>query len=101
MKPKRIDAKTAESTIDELHKLEETATSTFQLLMMIEQTSMQYDNDFSEKRLDKAIGEAKELMGEYQEVHDDACMKLAVKIEKVKGAFTDKASRKEGAGGRA
>lgn len=84
-KPGRMDAKRAESAIDNLRKVEETTSAAFQLLMLIEQTSMQYDNDFSEKRLDKARKEAKELIAEYQAVHDDACRKLGVKIDKVKG----------------
>lgn len=84
-KPGRIDAKKAESVIDDLRKIEETTSAAFQLLMLIEQTSMQYDNDFSEKRLNKAKEEVKELIAEFQVVNDDVCRQLRVKIDKVKG----------------
>ena len=84
-KPGRIDAKQAESVIDDLRKIEETTSAAFQLLMLIEQTSMQYDNDFSEKRLNKAKEEVKELIAEFQVVNDDVCRQLRVKIDKVKG----------------
>ena len=46
---------------------------------------MQYDNDFSEKRLNKAKEEVKELIAEFQVVNDDVCRQLRVKIDKVKG----------------
>jgi len=84
-KPGRIDAKKAESVIDDFRKIEETTSAAFQLLMLIEQTSMQYDNDFSEKRLNKAKEEVKELIAEFQVVNDDVCRQLRVKIDKVKG----------------
>ena len=84
-KPGRIDAKKAESLIEKLHKIEKATADTFRLLMLIEQTSMQYDNDFSEKRLNKAKDEANELFAEYKVMHDDACRKLGTKVDKVKG----------------
>ena len=84
-KPGRLDAKSAETAIEDLHRIEEASAATFRLLMLVEQTSMQYDNNFSVKRLAKAKREAKELAGEYQAVHDDACRKLSVKVDKVKG----------------
>lgn len=95
-KPGRLDAKSTETAIEDLHGIEEASAATFRLLMLVEQTSMQYDNDFSVKRLAKAKREAKELASEYQAVHDDACRKLSVKVDKVKGlSFIAIAERKK------
>lgn len=84
-KPGRLDAKKAEEAVGKLHKLEEASAATYQLMMLVEQTSMQYDNDFSERRIGKAKAEAEGLLAEYQASHDDACMKLGSKVDKVKG----------------
>lgn len=81
----RLNEKETREAIDKLRTLEEASASTFQLAMLVEQTSMQYDNDFSSKRVGKLKASASDMLEEYQSAHDDVCMKLSVKVDKVKG----------------
>lgn len=81
----RLNEKETRAAIEKLRTLEEASASTFQLAMLVEQTSMQYDNDFSSKRVSKLKASASDMLEEYQEAHDDVCRKLSVKVDKVKG----------------
>lgn len=81
----RLNEKETRAAIERLRTLEEASASTFQLAMLAEQTSMQYDNDFSSKRISKLKESASDMLDEYQAAHDDVCRKLSVKVDKVKG----------------
>lgn len=81
----RLNEKETRAAIAKLRTLEETSASTFQLAMLVEQTSMQYDNDFSSKRVSKLKASASDMLEEYQSAHDDICRKLSAKVDKVKG----------------
>lgn len=81
----RLSEKETREAIEKLRTLEDASASTFQLTMLVEQTSMQYDNDFSSKRLAKLKSSASDMLDEYQAAHDDVCRKLSVKVDKVKG----------------
>jgi len=80
-----LNEKETREAIDKLRTLEEASAPTFQLAMLVEQTSMQYDNDFSSKRVGKLKASASYMLEEYQSAHDDVCRKLSVKVDKVKG----------------
>lgn len=84
-KPGRIDEKAARKNLNELHSLEMAFETVYRLAMLVEQTSMQYDNDFSEVRLDKAKQEASNMLEEYQVIHMAAVDSFIEKVKNMKG----------------
>ncbi len=66
-KPKEKDL---ELLLAEVRKIEGTAASSFQLLVLIRQTLMQYDGDFSSTRIERDRAALAEVLEEWRVVHD-------------------------------
>lgn len=80
---KRFDEKSVREKIARLKELESSSEYVFQLILLRERISMQYDADFSEKRIKKVCGRIAEYVDAFNTVDDSAYKALNDKIDQL------------------
>lgn len=84
-KGRRSKRDDVQSMVAKLKRAERNTAVAFQLLACAQQVSMQYDQDFSPKRIKREREELQQILDEYCKAHDQAFDNVSKKISNLKG----------------